>query len=186
MTLRFLSKIFLVCAVLCAATSARAADGFTLSSPDYAEGATLREAQVYAGFGCSGGNQSPALTWDNPPAGTQSFALTLYDPDAPTGSGWWHWVVFDIPADVRALPLDAAGTGARPAGAVQSLTDFGAPGFGGACPPEGDKPHRYIFTLYALDVPKLGLDAGTMPAMVGFTLAGHTLGKAVLTTHYGR
>lgn len=127
MTLRFLSKIFLVCAVLCAATSARAADGFTLSSPDYAEGATLREAQVYAGFGCSGGNQSPALTWDNPPAGTQSFALTLYDPDAPTGSGWWHWVVFDIPADVRALPLDAAGTGALPAGAVQSLTDFARP-----------------------------------------------------------
>ncbi len=187
MTTRFLTALLLGCAFLYTPLGAHAADkAFTLSSPAYAQGATLSDAQVYAGFGCSGGNTSPALNWENPPAGTKSFALTVYDPDAPTGSGWWHWVVFDIPADARSLEQGAGGSGALPAGAVQSLTDFGAPGFGGACPPAGDKPHRYIFTLHALDVPSLGLDAKAMPALVGFAMSGHTLGKAVLTTHYGR
>ncbi len=167
--------------------SAFAGDAFTLSSPQIKDGGTLTDAQVFNGFGCSGDNISPKLEWKNPPAGTQSFAVTVYDPDAPTGSGWWHWVVFNIPASVRSLELNAGGDPAKlPAGAVQSLTDFGAPGYGGACPPPGDKPHRYVFTVYALKAPNLDLAPGTMPAAVGFTIHGNVLGKAQFTATYGR
>ncbi|MFZ5564978.1 MAG: YbhB/YbcL family Raf kinase inhibitor-like protein [Thermodesulfobacteriota bacterium] len=159
---------------------------FTLKS-DALKG-QLTQDQVYSGFGCSGKNISPALSWTDAPAGTKSFAVTMYDPDAPTGSGWWHWIIFNIPADVRALPSDAGNPGKKlaPAGSVQSLTDFGAPGFGGACPPPGDKPHRYIFTVHALNVEKLDLDAKTPPAMAGFTLNQHTIAKASLMAYYGR
>lgn len=164
-----------------------AAEAFTLKSPQIKEGGALNHAQVFNGFGCSGGNISPALEWSNPPAGTKSFALTVYDPDAPTGSGWWHWVVFNIPASARSIPLNASAEPAQlPAGAVQSITDFGAPGYGGACPPEGDKPHRYIFTLYALSTPALELEPCAMPALVGFNIHGVVLGKAVLTATYAR
>ncbi|MDR3640576.1 MAG: kinase inhibitor [Humidesulfovibrio sp.] len=165
--------------------SALAAE-FTLSSPDLREGGGIAAAQVYGGFGCSGGNVSPALSWSNPPAGTKSFALTVYDPDAPTGSGWWHWVVFNIPASARALAAGAgSGKAALPAGSVQSRTDFGAPGYGGPCPPPG-KPHRYVFTLRALDVDRLDLAENSSGALVGFNLNAHTLAKASLTAHYGR
>lgn len=173
----------------CMMGSAFAAEGkFKLSSPGFKNNDTLPMEQVLNGFGCEGGNKSPRLEWKNPPAGTQSFALTVYDPDAPTGSGWWHWVVFDIPADQRFLELDAGNlaAGTLPAGIIQSVTDFGTPGFGGACPPAGDKPHRYIFTLYALSVPSLGLDAKSMPAMVGFNLRDKTLAKATLKAKFGR
>src|SRR5262249_32013324 len=138
-----------------------------LESPSIKPGATLNEAQVFNSFGCSGKNLSPALQWSGAPAGTKSFAVTLYDPDAPTGSGWWHWVVFNIPASTTSLPEGAGSTdGAHlPAGAAQGKTDFGAPGFGGACPPPGDKPHRYIFTVYALKTDKLDASADASPAM---------------------
>jgi len=163
------------------------AASFTLTSPDVKNGGTLGQAQLLNGFGCTGGNASPALAWSGAPAGTKSFALTVYDPDAPTGSGWWHWVVFNIPAGASALPGGLAPDDARlPAGAVQSRTDFGAPGFGGACPPAGDKPHRYIFTLHALNVERLDLPADASAAMVGFMLGQHRLGTAVLTATYGR
>ncbi|MEG2140680.1 MAG: YbhB/YbcL family Raf kinase inhibitor-like protein [Bilophila sp.] len=159
------------------------AGGFTLSSPQIQPGGTLPKDQIFNSFGCTGNNISPRLEWKNPPKGTKSFAVTVYDPDAPTGSGWWHWVLFDIPADTHSLELSAGNlnAGKAPKGSIQSLTDFGVPGYGGACPPAGDKPHRYIFTVFALDTPSLGLDAKAMPALVGFSMNGKILGKATLT-----
>jgi hypothetical protein len=165
-----------------------AAATFKLESPGIKPGATLTDAQVFNGVGCSGKNLSPALRWSGAPAGTKSFAVTLYDPDAPTGSGWWHWVVFNIPAGTTSL-AEGAGTpdGAKlPAGSVQGRTDFGAPGFGGACPPQGDKPHRYIFTVYALKTAKLEMPADASPAAVGGMIHANALGAATLTAKYGR
>jgi len=161
---------------------------FSLTSPQLKEGGRLTEAQVFAGFGCEGKNISPALEWKNAPQGVKSFAVTVYDPDAPTGSGWWHWVIFNIPAGVNSLPENAGnpGAGLAPKESIQSMTDFGKPGFGGACPPKGDKPHRYIFTVHALKVDKLPLEAAAPAAMVGFFLNQNSLGKATLTVHYSR
>ncbi|HTN53017.1 MAG TPA: YbhB/YbcL family Raf kinase inhibitor-like protein [Anaeromyxobacter sp.] len=173
-------------ALLVLAQPALAAGKFTLKSSDVKPGGTLTEKQVFNGFGCQGGNVSPQLAWSNPPAGTKSFVVTVYDPDAPTGSGWWHWVVFDIPADVHELPAGAGGGTGLPAGAVQGRTDFGAPGFGGACPPPGDKPHRYVFTVYALKVEKLDAPADTSAAMIGFMTHASQRGKASFTAKYGR
>lgn len=161
---------------------------FTLTSPDLPDGKPLPNAQVFNGFGCTGANVSPRLQWTGAPAGTKSFAVTVYDPDAPTGSGWWHWVVFNIPATTTELEAgagEAAGSKA-PRGAVQSMTDFGAPGFGGACPPPGDKPHRYIFTVHALKVDSLPLDAKAPGAMVGYYLGQNTIAKASFTRTFGR
>lgn len=157
----------------------------SLTSPDFAEGATLPEAQVLNGFGCSGGNVSPALDWSGAPEGTKSYILTLFDPDAPTGSGWWHWTVANIPASVTGLAAGASPAG-LPEGAVEGRTDFGAPGFGGACPPEGAAPHRYVFTLYAMREAMLSLDANASGAMVGFYARAMALEKAELTATFGR
>lgn len=171
------------------ATSAQAATlpSFTLSSPEIHANATLSEQQVFNGFGCHGSNISPALNWQGAPKGTQSYALTVYDPDAPTGSGWWHWVVFNIPATSSGLPAHVSATGdGLPAGAIQGQTDYGQPGFGGACPPVGDKPHRYQFTLHALKVPKLDLPATSMPALVGFMIHANELASTRFTAYYGR
>lgn len=182
--MRFIISMLLL---LLSASSAFCGD-FVLTSPDIKEGQTLKDEQILNGFGCAGANLSPELHWANAPAGTKSFALTVYDPDAPTGSGWWHWVVFNIPADVTALPAGAGSGQAKglPVRALQSRTDFGAPGFGGACPPQGDAPHRYQFSLYALDVEGLELSADSSAALVGFMLGQHTVGKASLTALYGR
>jgi Raf kinase inhibitor-like YbhB/YbcL family protein len=166
---------------------ALAAGRFTLTSSDVKPGGQLGEEQVYAGFGCSGANVSPQLSWQNPPEGTKSYVVTVYDPDAPTGSGWWHWVVYDVPADVKELPTGAgSGKAELPAGAVQARTDFGAVGFGGACPPPGDKPHRYVFTVFALKVEKLDVPADASPAMIGFMTRANALGSATFTARYGR
>lgn len=183
---RFIPAAILACALILALAPACRADGFTLTSPGMTDGGTLSGKYLLNGFGCTGDNVSPELQWTQPPAGTKSLAVTVYDPDAPTGSGWWHWVVFDIPAMASGLAEGAGDGGALPAGAVQGRTDFGAPGYGGACPPEGHGAHRYIFTVYALDVDKLGLDANSSAAMVGFLLHAHTLGSASLTVRYGR
>ncbi len=178
-------KTVVVClCVLWMAGSAWAED-FNVASRNMAEGQPLAEAQVLNGFGCTGGNLSPELHWSGAPSGAKSFALTAYDPDAPTGSGWWHWVVFNIPATVTALPAGAGNETGLPAGAVQSRTDFGAPGYGGACPPPG-APHRYIFTVHALDVERLDLAPDSSAALVGFMLGQHTLAKTSLTAVYGR
>ncbi len=181
----------LVAATLAAVvTPAMAKTGFTLTSPTVKDGSTLSLEQVFKGFGCEGKNISPALEWKGAPKDTKSFAVTVYDPDAPTGSGWWHWVMFNIPADVTKLEADAGNpaAGRAPKNAVQSRTDFGAPGFGGACPPEGSKkkPHRYIFTVYALKTDKLDLDANASGALVGYMINANKLGKASFTARYGR
>jgi len=143
---------------------------------------------VFNGFGCKGGNMSPELSWTNAPEGTKSFAVTMYDPNAPTGSGWWHWLVFDIPATATELKQNAGNMDLNiaPAGVVQSITDFGKAGYGGPCPPEGHGFHQYIITVYALKTEKLGLDKNANPAMVGFYLNSNTLQKASIVMYYKR
>jgi Raf kinase inhibitor-like YbhB/YbcL family protein len=162
------------------------AQGFTLKSEDM--GGQLSDAQVYSGFGCSGKNISPALKWSGAPEGTKSFAVTVYDPDAPTGSGWWHWIIFNIPVNKNELKADAGNPEKKlaPAGSIQSITDYGAPGFGGACPPEGDKAHRYVFTVYALKTAKLDVNEKSSPAMVGFYLNNNAIAKASIIAFYQR
>jgi Raf kinase inhibitor-like YbhB/YbcL family protein len=164
------------------------AAGLTLASPTIKPGSMLTDAQVYKGFGCEGQNLSPALKWSGAPKDTKSFAITVYDPDAPTGSGWWHWVVYNIPATVTELAEGAGSADGKglPAGAVQGRTDFGSVGFGGACPPKGDKPHRYIFTVHALKVDKLDLPPDATAALVGFMLHANDLAKASFEARYGR
>ncbi len=151
-----------------------------------ADGDTMPNAQVFNSFGCSGENISPELKWSDVPAGAKSLALTVYDPDAPTGSGWWHWLVFNMQPNTNGIAAGASGTHKIPTGAIESITDYGAPGYGGACPPEGDAPHRYIFTLFALSTDALPLDAKAMPAMVGFYLNQNCLAKTSVTLRYGR
>ncbi len=179
-----------VSSLLGLSAGAAVAQTMTLTSPDMAEGATIANEQVFKGFGCTGGNVSPALSWSGAPEGTKSFAVTIYDPDAPTGSGWWHWVVYNLPAGTNSLPKNAGDPAKKlmPEGAVQSRTDFGAPGYGGPCPPPGRKPHHYHITVFALDVDKLpnAKDEQASAALVGFDLHFHTLAKATLTGIYGR
>ncbi len=169
-------------------TAQAADDQFRLISPDIVPGQPIAAAQVYNGFGCTGGNVSPSLSWRNPPAGTMSFALMVHDPDAPTGSGWWHWVVWNLPANLQSLPSRAGDPGSNlmPAGVVQGNTDFGAPGYGGPCPPPGDKPHRYYFRLHALKTERLDLPSGATAAMVGFNVNANTIAVAELMATYGR
>lgn len=172
-------------AVAAITSTVASAQDFTLSSSDIAEGEKLSSAQVFSGFGCEGGNISPALKWEGAPAGTKSFALTAYDPDAPTGSGWWHWLVFNIPAETSSLPANAGSGGGLPEGAVQGRSDYGTTGFGGACPPPGEV-HRYIFTLHALAVEKLDLDETASAALIGFMTNANSLAKARITAVYTR
>ena len=183
-----ISHALVVSVAMAAMAGAGAAHAMSLTSPDIKPGARIPEEQAFNGFGCTGNNVSPALNWSGAPAGARSFALTLYDPDAPTGSGFWHWVMFNIPADVASLPKGAGDpkSGAAPKGAVQTRSDYGMPGYGGPCPPKGDKPHRYQFTIFAVDVEKLDADENATAAVVGFNLHHHTLATAVLTGVYGR
>ncbi len=182
-----MKKAFLAAGIFVLFAAAAAyAEEFTLRSDQM--GGQLTIDQVYNGFGCTGKNISPELRWTGAPKASKSFALTVYDPDAPTGSGWWHWVVFNIPADVTELKTGAGDPAKKlaPAGSVQSVTDYGKPGFGGACPPIGDRPHRYIFTVFALDVQKLDLDEKAGAALVGFMLNSHAIAKASVISYYGR
>ena len=159
---------------------------FTLSSSSVGGQATDQE--VFNGFGCTGKNISPQLSWTNAPEGTKSFAVTMFDPDAPTGSGWWHWLVFDIPATATGL-VGGAGTSGMPglpAGAIQGRTDFGAAGYGGPCPPPGHGPHQYVLTVHALKTEKLGLDPNASSAVVGYTLNSQRLAKASIIFYYER
>jgi Raf kinase inhibitor-like YbhB/YbcL family protein len=162
-----------------------------VTSASFKDGDYLGKEHVLSteyGFGCDGGNRSPHLAWDGAPAGTKSFAVTCFDPDAPTGSGFWHWVVVNIPPSVTVLPLDAGNPagGKLPAGALQVRTDFGKPGYGGPCPPAGDHPHRYLFTVHAVSMDTLPVSADTSAAVVGFYLNFNTLAKVVLMGLYRR
>jgi Raf kinase inhibitor-like YbhB/YbcL family protein len=161
---------------------------FKLTSKDFKDGGAMPDKLVFNSFGCSGENVSPELEWTNPPAGTKSFALMVHDPDAPTGSGWWHWVVYNIPADATSLAEGAgkADGSALPKGAVQGNTDFGSPGYGGPCPPAGSGNHHYNFTLFALKVDKLDLPKNATAAFVGYNVMGNALGKAKLTGIYNK
>ncbi len=159
------------------------AEGFYLSSTDVQ--GQIGNDQVFNSFGCTGKNISPQLSWRNAPKGTKSFAVTAYDPDAPTGSGWWHWVVFNIDESVDTIKTGAS-TKTMPAGAVESITSYGSKGFGGACPPVGDRPHRYIFTAYALDIENIDQPAEARPELIGFFLNSHAIAKASIMAYYGR
>lgn len=176
-----------IAALVCVSTLTYASD-FKLSSPEIKPGSTMAKSFEFNGFGCSGENKSPALKWSGAPKGTKSFAVTMYDPDAPTGSGWWHWVVINIPADVTELPADAGALNSTtlPKGAVQGRTDYGVNAWGGTCPPQGDKPHRYIFTVYALKTDKIDVPADATAALTGYMIHGNMLGKASFTAKYGR
>ncbi|WP_374379107.1 YbhB/YbcL family Raf kinase inhibitor-like protein [Thermomonas sp.] len=179
----------LLLALACLSPPAMAsAHGFTLLGPVAMAGDRLPQAQVADAFGCHGGNRSPALRWLRVPPGARSFAVTAFDMDAPTGSGWWHWIAYDLPAGTTRLPAGAgAADGAGlPAGARQARNDFGAPGYGGACPPAGDAPHRYVFTVHALDVDALEIPADATPAMVRFLIHRHAIAQASVTARYAR
>jgi Raf kinase inhibitor-like YbhB/YbcL family protein len=163
---------------------------FTLTSTDVAEGQQMPDAQVFDGFGMTGQNISPQLSWSGFPAETKSFAVTCYDPDAPTGSGFWHLVLLDVPVTVTELATGAISgdQSGLPAGAFCVRNDYGAKAFGGAAPPAGDPAHRYVFAVHALDVDSLasqGVDSDVSPAVAGFNLRFHTIARAVLIPVFG-
>ena len=171
-----------------ASSESAASDQFKLTSLDIEPNGTIQMEQVFSSFGCTGKNISPALAWSGAPDDTKSFALLVHDPDAPTGgAGWWHWLVVNIPAQTTALKKDAgkADGSNLPGGAVQVSTDFGSPGWGGPCPPVGDAPHRYVFTLYALKLERLDV-SGASASLAGYMVNGNALGKATLTGKFGR
>ena len=165
---------------------AASAGAMTLTSSDVKPGGKIADEQVFNAWGCKGQNVSPALAWTGAPKGTKSFAVSMYDPDAPTGSGFWHWWVANLPPDTTGLPNGAGDGKGLPAGALQARNDYSQVGYGGPCPPPG-KPHRYQITVYALDVDKLpDANAGASPAVFGFDAHAHALAKATLTGLYGR
>jgi len=162
------------------------AQTFTLKSADL--GGQFTNELVAGNFGCNGDNLSPQLSWTNPPAGTKSFAITMYDPDAPTGSGFWHWVLVDIPSSVTQLKAGAGNVNLKlaPAGSLQSINDTGMPGYQGPCPGQGEAPHSYVITVYALNTDKLGAPPKASAALTGFMLNKATLAKASLIAYCGR
>ncbi len=164
---------------------------FTVRSNSFKDGDYLGAEHILSadyGFGCDGGNKSPHLAWSGAPPAAKSFAVTCFDPDAPTGSGFWHWLVVNITPDVSELAADAGNrTAAKlPNGALQTRTDFGAPGYGGPCPPPGDHPHRYLFTVFAVSEDRLQVSADTSAAVIGFQLHFNTLAKASIMGLYKR
>ncbi len=163
------------------------ADSFTLTSSDIGAGKTMNKAQEYQGFGCTGDNQSPQLSWRGAPKGTQAFALLVHDPDAPTGSGWWHWQLVNIPANTSELASGAgrADSELLPEGTLTIRNDYGSYDFGGACPPEGHGVHRYQFKLHALSK-RLALPENPSAALVGYMVNAHSLGMANIEALYER
>ncbi len=165
---------------------ARSAAHFKLTAPDLQSKGRISLTHVFNGMGCNGLNISPALEWGNAPAGTKSFAVTMYDPDAPTGSGWWHWVMYNIPSSATGLPPGAGNGRNAPRGSAQGNTDFGTKGYGGPCPPVGDKPHHYHITVFALKTDRLDVPGNATSAYIGFNLNANKLATARVTGLYGR
>ncbi|MEM7061775.1 MAG: YbhB/YbcL family Raf kinase inhibitor-like protein [Cyanobacteria bacterium P01_B01_bin.77] len=161
------------------------AQEFSLTSTTVSEGEQLPNSHVFEGFGCEGGNQSPQLSWAGAPEGTKSFAITVYDPDAPTGSGWWHWNVVNIPASVNSVSQNASIDDNLPSEAIEVRNDYGITGFGGACPPPGEV-HRYVFTVYALGTEYLELPENPSNALVGFMTRASMLDSTSITAVYHR
>ncbi len=160
------------------------ASTFSLKSEVIKEGSTILAEQVFNSFGCSGLNKSPDLEWSNAPKDTKAFALTVFDKDAPTGSGWWHWVVINIPNHQQSLPLGASGNKGL-IGGLETRTDFGMPGYGGPCPPLKSGKHRYIFTVYALKE-LIPVDQEASAAMVGFYIHNLKIAEAKISAQYSR
>jgi Raf kinase inhibitor-like YbhB/YbcL family protein len=156
---------------------------FTLTSPDFEEGETLPQWARSGIAGAGGEDRSPTLHWEGAPSGTRSFALSCYDPDAPTGSGWWHWAVYNIPAKVTALPQNAGDpdAGLLPPGAITLPNEIRLERYLGAAPPSGHGEHRYVFTVSALDIERLDIPAGSTPAILGFQIVDHVVARAQLT-----
>jgi Raf kinase inhibitor-like YbhB/YbcL family protein len=155
---------------------------FTVTSADVADGAPLANAQVFDGMGAGGQNVSPQLSWSGAPEGTRSYCVTCYDPDAPTPSGFWHWIVVNLPASVTELPAGAGrGDDTLPGGAFHVRNDMSARSYAGAAPPAGDPRHRYYFVVHAVDVAALEVDGDASAAVVSFNLAFHTLARAIVT-----
>lgn len=161
---------------------------FTVTSESFTDGAALSETHVYDDWGFTGDNRSPQLSWTGAPEGTRSYAVSCFDPDAPTPAGFWHWTVLGIPAEVTDLAEDAGREGGEglPEGALMTTTDFGTQAFGGAAPPAGDRPHRYVFAVHALDCEpgELGLEGGVSCTVAAFTYLTHTLARATITGTY--
>ena len=167
-----------------------AVPSFTVESSDVADGQQMSNAQVFDGFGMTGDNISPNLRWHGFPTGTQGFAVTCFDPDAPTGSGFWHLVLLDVPASVTELATGAVSgdLSGLPAGAFCVRNDYRVKAFGGAAPPQGDPAHRYVFAVHALDLPRLaaeGVDSDVSPAVAGFNLRFHTIARGMIIPVYG-
>ena len=178
-------KLWMGMAAAAVMVLAQASHALELKSNDVTDGGTFTNEQLFNSFGYSGKNISPELHWSGAPEGTQSFVLMMYDPDAPTGSGWWHWVVFNIPATWTKLPKNFGSKKDKKASVVQSRTDFGTSGYGGPAPPPG-KVHHYIFTLFALKVKSLPLKKDSSAAMVGFYANQNALATAKMTVLFGK
>lgn len=180
---------FIIAITFCTSAIAYAhTDSLTLTSQDIAQGKHMNQAQEFNGFGCTGGDLSPHLKWNNVPEGTKSFAITAYDPDAPTGSGWWHWQIINIPKDVTEISSGAGSTkeDLAPKGSMQIKSDYGSRGFGGACPPPGHGVHRYRFTLHALSVEKIELPEDASGALAGYMINANTIEASTIEALYER
>lgn len=179
-------KLPLFLSLLLLSTSSLA-EKFSLSSIDITHGKLMKKAQEFKGFGCDGDNVSPQLAWKNAPAGTKAFAITAYDPDAPTGSGWWHWQIVNIPLNVTFLPTNAGdfAKNLAPKDSIQITNDYGIEGFGGACPPKGHGIHRYQFTVYALSS-LLEFPKNASSALIGYMIHANSLGSATIEALYQR
>ena len=178
----------LLFAILLGSSTTVLADSLTLSSHDIAQGVFMTQTQEFNGFGCSGKDMSPHLKWSGAPKGTKSLAITVYDPDAPTGSGWWHWQLVNIPFEITEIAADAGNTkiDRAPKGSTQIKNDYGLRGFGGACPPKGHGVHHYRFTIHALSVEKLELPEDASGALVGYMINSNTLESNTLEALYKR
>jgi Raf kinase inhibitor-like YbhB/YbcL family protein len=160
---------------------------FTVTSTDVADGQPMPATHAYSAASEDAGNTSPQLSWSGAPEGTRSYVVTCYDPDAPTPSGFWHWIAVDIPADVSELPTGAgADSSSLPGNAFHVRNDYSTKDFGGAFPPEGDRPHRYYFVVHAVDTDSLGVDDNASAAYMSFNLAFHTLARAIIVPTYQR